>query len=61
MDGVVTTVKTGKQVEELKELRRAIDGSDFPARPRRRVAALLPHIAEESDTTIADEEEEEEE
>ncbi len=61
VDGVVTTVKTGKQVEELKELRRAIDGSDFPARPRRRVAALLPHIAEESDTTIADEEEEEEE
>ena len=38
-----------------------IDKADFPARPRRRMAALLPHIAEEPGATIAEEEEEEEE
>lgn len=60
VDGVVTTVQTGKQAEELKELRRTIDGSDFPARPRKRVAALLPRITEEAGTAINDAEEEEE-
>lgn len=61
VDGVVTTVKTIKQAEELKALRQIIDKADFPARPRRRMAALLPHIAEEPGATIAEEEEEEEE
>jgi hypothetical protein len=61
VDGVVITVKAVKQAEKFKELRQIVDKTDFPARPRRRVAALLPHIAEEPGTTIADEEEEEEE
>ena len=59
VDGVVATVKTDKQVEDLKALRQIIDKTDFPARSRRRVAALLPHIVEEPGTTIAEEEEEE--
>jgi hypothetical protein len=60
IDGVVTTVKTSKQAEELKKLRQIIDGSDFPARPRKRVTALLPRISEESGTADADDEDEEE-
>jgi hypothetical protein len=59
VDGVVTTLKTAKQVGELKKLRQIIDKADFPTRAHRRMAALLPHIAEEPDTTIAEEEEEE--
>jgi len=59
VDGVVITVKTGKQAAKLKELRQTIDSSNFPARPRKRLAALVPHITEESGTAIADVEEEE--
>lgn len=61
VDGVVITVKTGEQVERLKELRQIIDKTDFPARPRKRVTALLPRITEEPGAAIADAEEEEEE
>ncbi|MBM4447897.1 MAG: hypothetical protein FJ015_01495 [Chloroflexi bacterium] len=61
VDGVVITVKAGEQVKRLKELRQIVDQTDFPARPRKRVTALLPRIAEESDAAIADDEEEEEE
>ncbi len=59
--GVVIPVKTVKQAERLKELRRIIDKSDFAARPRKKVAALLPRIHEEISTVTTDVEEEEEE
>jgi len=58
---VVISVKTVKQAERLKELRQIIDQSDFAARPRKKVAALLPHIHEETSTVTTDVEEEEEE
>ena len=61
VDGVVIPVKTAKQAEKLKELRQIINKADFAARPRKKVAALLPHIAEETSTAIDDVEEEEEE
>jgi len=61
VDGVVIPVKTVKQAERLKELRQIINQSEFTARPRKKVAALLPRISEENSTTIADVEEEEEE
>ena len=61
VDGVVITVKAGKQLESLKELRRMVDQTDFPARPRKHVTALLPRITEEAGAAIADAEEEEEE
>ena len=61
VDGVVITVKAGEQVKRLKELRQIVDKTDFPARPRKRVTALLPRIAEEPGAAIADDEEEEEE
>jgi len=61
VDGVVIPVKTAKQAEKLKELRQIINKVDFAARPRKKVAALLPHIAEETSTAIDDVEEEEEE
>ncbi len=61
VDGVVIPVKTVKQAERLKELRQIIDQSDFATRPRKKVAALLPHIHEEISTVTTDVEEEEEE
>ena len=61
VDGVVISVKTVKQAERLKALRQIIDQSDFAARPRKKVAALLPHIHEEISTVPTDAEEEEEE
>jgi len=61
VDGVVIPVKTSKQAEKLKGLRQIIDKSDFTIRPRKKVAALLPHISEETTAAIPDVEEEEEE
>ena len=61
VDGVVISVKTAKQAEKLKGLRQIIDKSDFTTRPRKKVAALLPHISEETAAAIPDVEEEEEE
>lgn len=61
VDGVVISVKTVKQAERLKELRQIINQSEFTARPRKKVAALLPHIREETSTVPTDAEEEEEE
>ncbi len=61
VDGVVISVKTVKQAERIKALRRIIDQSDFAARTRKKMAALLPHIHEEISTVPADAEEEEEE
>lgn len=61
VDGVVMAVKTGKQAESLKGLRQTIDGVDFPARPRKKIAALLPRITEEPGAAADAEEEEEEE
>jgi hypothetical protein len=61
VDGVVIPVKTTKQAEKLKGLRQIIDKSDFTTRPRKKVAALLPHISEETAAAIPDVEEEEEE
>ncbi len=61
VDGVVISVKTVKQAERLKALRHIIEQSDFAARPRKKVAALLPHIHEEISTVTTDVEEEEEE
>lgn len=61
VDGVVISVKTIKQAERLKELRQIIEQSDFAARPRIKVAALLPRIHEEISTVTTDVEEEEEE
>lgn len=58
VDGVVVAVKTVKQAEKLKALRQIIDNSDFAARPRKKVAALLPRISEEQ-TAAPDVEEEE--
>lgn len=61
VDGVVIPVKTAKQAEKLKGLRQIIDKSEFTARPRKKVAALLPHTSEEKATALPDVEEEEEE
>lgn len=61
VDGVVIPVKTTKQAEKLKGLRQIIDKSDFTARPRKKMAALLPHIGEGTTAAIPDAEEEEEE
>ena len=61
VNGVVIPVKTAKQAEKLKGLRQIIDKSDFTARPRKKVAALLPHTGEETTAAIPDVEEEEEE
>lgn len=61
VDGVVISVKTANQAKRLKVLRQIINKPDFAARPRKKVAALLPHIGEETSTAINDAEEEEEE
>ncbi len=61
VNGVVISVKTVKQAERIKALRRIIDQSDFAARTRKKMAALLPHIHEEISTVPTDAEEEEEE
>jgi len=61
VDGVVIPVKTAKQAEKLKELRQTINKSDFAARTRKKVAALLPRLSEETDTPVTEVEEEEEE
>jgi hypothetical protein len=61
VDGVIISVKTLKQAERLKELREIINKSDFAARPRKKLTALLPHIGEKADTAAADVEDEEEE
>ncbi len=61
VDGVVVSVKTVEQAERLKELHQIIGQADFAARPRRKVAALLPRSREETGTSAADVEEEEEE
>jgi hypothetical protein len=61
VDGVVIAVKTGIQVESLKGLRQIIDQTDFAARPRKKMAALLPRISEEAAAAADVEEEEEEE
>lgn len=61
VDGVVIPLKTAKQSEKLKELRQIIDKSDFTTRPRKKVAALLPHTREETTAAIPDAEEEDEE
>jgi len=61
VDGVVVPLKTVKQAERLKELRQIINQSEFTARPRKKVAALLPLISEETSTVPTDAEEEEEE
>ena len=58
VDGVVVAVKTTKQAEKLEALRQIIDNSDFAARPRKKVTALLPRIREEQ-TAAPDVEEEE--
>jgi hypothetical protein len=58
VDGLVVAVKTIKQAEKLKALRQIIDKTDFAARPRKKVSALLPHISEEQ-TAAPDVEEEE--
>ncbi len=61
VDGIVITVKTVKQAEKLKELRQATDKLDFTARPRKKVAVLLPHTREVTTATTPDVEEEDEE
>ncbi len=61
VDGVVIAVKTVNQAESLKELREIINKSDFAARPRKKLTAILPHIGEKSGTATTDVEEEEEE
>lgn len=61
VDGVVITVKAAKEAAKLKELRQIIDKSDFPARSRKRVTALLPRLSEESGAAAADVEDDEEE
>jgi hypothetical protein len=61
VDGVVTSVKTAKSAERLKELRQVIDKSDFAARPRKKMAAIVPRIHEETGAVATDVEEEEEE
>jgi len=61
VDGVVIAVKTEKQTEKVKELRQIIDKAEFAARPRKKLAVLLPRMGEKTGTTAADVEEDEEE
>jgi len=61
VDGVVVPVKTAKQAEKLKELHQIISRSDFAARTRKKVAALLPRLSEETGTAVTEVEEDEEE
>ena len=62
VDGVVAEAGTGKRAEELKRLRKVIDGLSFPSlRKQEKGEVLLPHIGRKSETVVESEGEEEEE
>lgn len=61
VDSVVVEVGIGQPMGKLKELRQAIEKSDFPARVQKKTAVLLPRVGGETGPTAEVEEEEDEE
>jgi len=61
VDGVVVETGAGKRAEELKKLRKVIDGLTFPTtRKREKREAVLPRVDKDAEVVAELEEEEEE-
>jgi len=57
VNGVIIQVDVGQPVGRLRELRQTIDKLTFPSRrKRRKAAALLPNIGNETNTEVTEEE-----